>query len=387
MNNNAIKRQKIVEREEFSYDEKMRFAAKSDNKCCHCGREVYFGYGATVEHFIPISKGGTNRDINMIMLCKECNKEKGNFIYEPEDYLPYLKEEHMEKLKGYFQSYINSFDFVNRENLLACDRYKIYITPPNSSLFESVMNSKREKKYDDLMCNKKKSYWIKRATIDDLDKLTEYFIKYLRKHDCLDSKKAAQINVLFWLTFGCIYYVEASDGIKMFATISVTKTNGKVMEDGKDIKKILSINMFVYYNNMMSMSLALCMLNTLPDRIVEEQGLKQICIKYAMISTDPVTNMVCRYLKDCYNVTSRIEGRFTCTILVMHHPREKTEDLPNLSEDKDLESFFNKFGEINRSRVERWFQNYDEETYDWMFDELVMSEERPEINKHRFNVT
>ena len=72
-----LERQKIVERDDFTFDEREHIAAKSHHKCAHCGKEVYFGYGATVDHFVPLNKGGTNRDINLIMLCNDCNKEKG----------------------------------------------------------------------------------------------------------------------------------------------------------------------------------------------------------------------------------------------------------------------------------------------------------------------
>ncbi len=83
---------KVNEREQFSYEYKQKILAKSDDRCCHCGRKAYIGYGATVDHYVPISKGGINDDCNLVMLCETCNKEKDDLIIDPDNYLVYLKE-------------------------------------------------------------------------------------------------------------------------------------------------------------------------------------------------------------------------------------------------------------------------------------------------------
>lgn len=49
--------------------------------CYYCKRKVARGE-ATLEHRVPQSKGGTLRDGNGVMACRECNESKGSM---PED--------------------------------------------------------------------------------------------------------------------------------------------------------------------------------------------------------------------------------------------------------------------------------------------------------------
>ena len=46
-----------------------------DGYCCqYCGSES----ADTVDHVIPISKGGTDEDFNLVAACKRCNYSKSN---------------------------------------------------------------------------------------------------------------------------------------------------------------------------------------------------------------------------------------------------------------------------------------------------------------------
>lgn len=44
--------------------------------CAYC--TVYCEENRTVDHIIPISKGGRNQFINMVLSCRKCNEEKGD---------------------------------------------------------------------------------------------------------------------------------------------------------------------------------------------------------------------------------------------------------------------------------------------------------------------
>lgn len=49
----------------------------SANNCYYCGKKIE-GRDKTVDHKIPISKGGTNARENLVMCCQSCNSHKNN---------------------------------------------------------------------------------------------------------------------------------------------------------------------------------------------------------------------------------------------------------------------------------------------------------------------
>ena len=49
-------------------------------KCWYCGDE-----GDTVDHWIPLCRGGTNAMVNLVCACSNCNELKGNCM--PDDFL------------------------------------------------------------------------------------------------------------------------------------------------------------------------------------------------------------------------------------------------------------------------------------------------------------
>jgi 5-methylcytosine-specific restriction endonuclease McrA len=46
-------------------------------KCLYCETKLN-KENATADHIIPISEGGNNTQVNLIVCCKECNNERGN---------------------------------------------------------------------------------------------------------------------------------------------------------------------------------------------------------------------------------------------------------------------------------------------------------------------
>ncbi len=62
---------------------------KTDGVCARCGRPIPFEK-ATIEHFVPKYRGGTDDERNLLPLCKNCNKQKGSRIVAVEEYYPYL---------------------------------------------------------------------------------------------------------------------------------------------------------------------------------------------------------------------------------------------------------------------------------------------------------
>jgi 5-methylcytosine-specific restriction endonuclease McrA len=64
---------------------------KHNGICCNCGRKTRFFFSAhdgyhmgfdtkagSVDHIIPVSKGGTNDESNLRWMCRHCNCSRGN---------------------------------------------------------------------------------------------------------------------------------------------------------------------------------------------------------------------------------------------------------------------------------------------------------------------
>ncbi len=56
----------------------------SAKECHYCGRDfkLYPYLKKTADHIVPRSKGGTDRLDNIVICCRDCNKEKGNKDYQ-----------------------------------------------------------------------------------------------------------------------------------------------------------------------------------------------------------------------------------------------------------------------------------------------------------------
>lgn len=45
-------------------------------KCIYCKRKLTLE-NATTDHIIPISKGGNNSQVNLVVVCSDCNGDRG----------------------------------------------------------------------------------------------------------------------------------------------------------------------------------------------------------------------------------------------------------------------------------------------------------------------
>jgi 5-methylcytosine-specific restriction endonuclease McrA len=55
---------------------RKRVFNRDGNKCLQCGRT----WGLTLDHIIPRSRGGTNRQNNLQTLCHPCNQRKADTL-------------------------------------------------------------------------------------------------------------------------------------------------------------------------------------------------------------------------------------------------------------------------------------------------------------------
>ena len=56
---------------------KHRLFARDRNVCAYCGGQ-YTEPGLTVEHIVPVSRGGRHEWTNVVTACRSCNTRKGN---------------------------------------------------------------------------------------------------------------------------------------------------------------------------------------------------------------------------------------------------------------------------------------------------------------------
>lgn len=108
--------ERIEERAEFSEEERKRILARTKYRCASCGEKLDI-VRHTVEHVIPLSRGGKNEEDNLIALCYRCNKAKGNLFYFPGDYyiwaeveMPSLITKLHEYAEDWVKQYIKNFD-------------------------------------------------------------------------------------------------------------------------------------------------------------------------------------------------------------------------------------------------------------------------------------
>jgi 5-methylcytosine-specific restriction endonuclease McrA len=65
-------------------------------KCIYCGCKLNES-NATTDHIIPISEGGNNSQVNLIVCCFDCNNERGNL-----NFYDYLKIKNPNNTTKYF---------------------------------------------------------------------------------------------------------------------------------------------------------------------------------------------------------------------------------------------------------------------------------------------
>lgn len=93
--------------------------------CAHCGRKLYEGGNYTVDHIIPLSKGGQTTPANLAPLCFSCNRTKSDDIIDPKTYYVYADKKQKTQMEQLFQRYIDRIDCLSKNNLFQTDRFHI----------------------------------------------------------------------------------------------------------------------------------------------------------------------------------------------------------------------------------------------------------------------
>lgn len=126
------------ERRLFSYEERKAVLKKTGGICAFCGKKLTTKT-MTVDHIIPISRGGTNDLDNLTPLCEEHNKQKRNLLFMPITYYIALIG------TGYVQSINNHFIDWWREHMRENHDIEMYplIAPEHYSMIRNSLKYSR----------------------------------------------------------------------------------------------------------------------------------------------------------------------------------------------------------------------------------------------------
>lgn len=197
-------RAKIEERKTFTKTEKEFIKLKTSGKCGHCGCKLT-DENITVDHIIPISKGGTNREENLICLCKECNTDKSNMLADPIYYYPYLRVEYMEDIARIFTNYIENVDYVHRTNLMCVDIIGNYMSSAEKAwIKKEYLSSSSKRRLEGVnmsvemrsLVSRLSSVQLRKAIYTDLDDVYHLMIEKLdySKEEAYDKISTAFLN-------------------------------------------------------------------------------------------------------------------------------------------------------------------------------------------------
>lgn len=364
---NSVIQKKYYNREQFTWEEKEDICNKSNHLCCHCGKKIYVGYGATVDHFIPLNKGGSNQFLNLIPLCKDCNDKKEDKLYSI-DYIVHIKDKYRKEIEGYLESYLQVIDYVQRHRLLAYDEYHRTTT----IIPYSLGSVRKHKKPIGVQCK----YTLKYATWNDLDKMTEYLIRYLKKNKCLDSEEAARENIVFWMQFGCIYYIEKNNEVTTMFALTI-----KHLAENEDYRGIINqprMYIFPYYQTELSERIVLDMIYDIPKLIGDENNLSMIPLNVVLLNKDKMISVISRAFR-VQAKEDNVDGFSLFRLLV---GGEHLSDYTNIHKEYDeldevekkTYDFFSKFDDVT-DKMLKYFQKYeDRESVSWMINSILSPE-------------
>lgn len=197
-------RKKIEDRKWFTKEEKDFIRSKSNNLCSHCGKKLSNDF--TVEHVIPISKGGSNDMSNIVALCSDCNNAKDNYIYHPNDYYRFLLPQYLDELVFSQSRYYKEFDWLTPNSLLPEDIRELKVS---IVVFSEGLKAHKSKSQCVNLPFATSSVYLKKAVYSDLDDIYKFYLKFMRKYikPVSNLEEYVKNEITDWFCNGAIYFI------------------------------------------------------------------------------------------------------------------------------------------------------------------------------------
>lgn len=129
-----MSRTKLHEREYIPINIKQKVLETSGYRCGHCGIKIAsLDDDFTIDHAIPLNKGGTNQQKNLVALCETCNKKKSDNIVDPHIYYKCLPKKRKNELDQLFDEYFSNTSWLTDENLFKLDQFTITLRAPKQN--------------------------------------------------------------------------------------------------------------------------------------------------------------------------------------------------------------------------------------------------------------
>ncbi len=116
-------REKTADRGLLPPGTKSDLYVETGGRCAHCGARIAYK-SATIDHIIPISKGGADSRENLAILCGDCNSRKYNHVIDPAGYYRFLPKDRLAQVSRMFQDYLDSTEWLAWENLFRVDQFE-----------------------------------------------------------------------------------------------------------------------------------------------------------------------------------------------------------------------------------------------------------------------
>lgn len=302
-----MNREQVEERKWFAPEEKDFILSKSHGRCCHCGKKISVGKDFTVEHVIPLSKGGTNNISNIVALCKDCNDAKQDRIIEPEDYLKYLDDMYKQEVIDNQNKYYEEYNWFSQRNFIPVDKRTIDI--------EVILPFKSHKKKSEV--GYKIQYTVDKATYADLNNIYEYIWRYNQRYGINTTREHLKESVSDIFCHGAFYIVQ-SKSKELAAVIPVALTKTDIL-DNKDLCLLSIKNPICLYNKEIYIQIITeCILEIITGASEQSFVTFAIPVKFEKCINDPVATEIYRLVGGNYGAFKFGNDKFEASIILMN---------------------------------------------------------------------